>query len=502
LQGNSFTLGGPGTLDLEAGRDLGPFLNSAVVKPAGSKASLSYAGGVVTVGNANNPWLADSGAKIYTQFGTAKGADFDALRDYYVDPANVGNLDGDLFVQVADAQGNKFPDRTRPIYAPILIDWLAATTGVSYPDSAAAYAAFVKLPELTQRQFLLDKVYFSELAAPSRPDGPSYQQYVRGYRAVNLLFPPSLGYTANDLSGSSNGGQTVATGNLDLRLATIETQRGGSITILGPGGRVLAGSIVATSAQAARRGEEVGPAGIGFNLFGGLRRTDLTTSAERIYSIPIGYEGVLTLRGGNISGFTDGDFLLNQSRLFTIDGGDVTLWSSNGDLNAGQGAKTTANNPPVVVRFDPNAYGILDQAGSVAGAGINAQPPTDPTATANVTLIAPAGTVDAGDAGVRAGGNVFVAAAQIANADNFKVGGTAVGIGGAAAVNLGAAASANAASGAAAQAAAAVNPAAGRNGDERTRISVEVLGFAGDPKDDPCAKPAGQRPQNCPAPKP
>ena len=211
---------------------------------------------------------------------------------------------------------------------------------------------------------------------------------------------------------------------------------------------------------------------------------------------------MLTLRGGNVNGFTDGDFLLNQSRLFTISGGNVTLWSSNGDLNAGQGAKTTANNPPVVVRFDPNAFGILDQAGSVTGAGINAQTPADGSATADVTLIAPVGTVDAGDAGVRAGGNVFVAAAQIANADNFKVGGTATGIGGTAAVNLGAAASANAASGAAAQAAAAVNPTASRTGDERSRISVEVLGFAGDAKNDPCNKPQDQRPANCPVTRP
>ena len=500
LQGNTFTLGGPGALFLEAGRDLGPFLNSAIVRPAGSAASLSYAGGVVSVGNGYNPWLGEAGARIYTAFGVGKGSDYTALRNYYVDPANVGALDGDLFVQVPDANGNKLPDRTRPIYGPILIDWLAKTFGTTYPDATTAYAAFLRLPLLVQRQFLLDRVYFNELAAPSRPDGPSYLQYVRGYRAVNLLFPPTLGYTANDLGGTSNGGTKVATGNLDLRLATIETQRGGDITILGPGGRVLGGSVVATAAQAARRGEEVGPPGAGFNLFAGIRRTNTTTLAERIYGIPIGFEGVLTLRGGNVNGFTDGDFLLNQSRLFTISGGNVTLWSSNGDLNAGQGAKTTANNPPVVVRFDPNAFGILDQAGSVTGAGINAQAPADSGLSADVTLIAPVGTVDAGDAGVRAGGNVFVAAAQIANADNFKVGGTAIGIGGAVAVNLGAAAAANAASGAAAQAAAAVNPTGTRTGDERSRISVEVLGFAGDAKDDPCNKPADTRPANCPAP--
>jgi len=115
-----------------------------------------------------------------------------------------------------------------------------------------------------------------------------------------------------------------------------------------------------------------------------------------------------------------------------------------------------------------------------------------------VTLIAPVGTVDAGDAGVRASGNVFVAAARVANADNFKVGGASFGNIATTVVDTGAAASANAASAAASQAAAAVNPSSGRSGDDRSRISVEVLGFAGSSNDDPCNLPAGQRLGNCP----
>ncbi len=600
LQGNEFVLGGPGALFIEAGRDLGPFINSAIVKDG--LTNVSYAGGIITVGNDYNPWLGSAGAKIYAQFGVAKGTNYNALRATYVDPANVAALDGDLFVQSIDVNGNRRPDRTKPVYATALVAWLVenqpgaitaafgapikigaadvlpllnsldasvrtqfladlpylpvgggftsptvainrtvaaspvlitdaagvtaasagqrttisgstligwlaqnapsvlmAKYGVTNTSIAAAYSQLTALPQLVQRQFLLDRVYFNELAAPSRPDGASYLQYIRGYRATDLLFPASRGYTANDLTGATNGGTRVETGNLDLRLATFETQRGGDITILGPGGRVLGGSVVATSSQPSRRGEEVGT----FNLFQGLRRpAGSLLAAERIYGIPTGYEGVLTLRGGSVRGFTDGDFLLNQSRLFTLAGGDVTLWSSNGDLNAGQGAKTTADNPPVVVRFDPNGFGSLDQAGAVTGAGIAAQSPTDGSRAPDVTLIAPVGTVDAGDAGVRAGGNVFVAAATVANADNFKVGGSAIGIPAAAAVDTGAAASANSASAAASQAAAAVNPTSNRSGDDRSRISVEVLGFAGESKDDPCAKPLEQRPPNCPVTRP
>ncbi|WP_310474883.1 filamentous hemagglutinin family protein, partial [Sandarakinorhabdus sp.] len=596
LQGNNFVLGGPGTLFVEAGRDLGPFFNSATIRQGDT--NISYAGGILTVGNDYNPWLKPDGARLFAEFGVGNGANYDALRTSYVDPANVGNLDGDLFVQALDSNGNRAPDRSKPVYATALVGWLVENQpdaiaaafgapinltdadvlpllasldagvrtqfladlpylpiggGINSPvvaidrsnaaapvlitgaavattpngqrtnisgstlvgwlaqnapsvlttqyrltstDISRAYAQLAALPPLVQRQFLLDRVYFNELASPSRPDGASSQQFIRGYRAVDLLFPGANGYTANDLGGTVNGGTRVLTGNLDLRLATLETQRGGDITILGPGGRVLGGSVVSTAAQATRRGAEVGP---GISLFQGFRRASFNNApAIRIFDIPRGFEGVLTLRGGSIRGFTDGDFLLNQSRLFTLAGGDVTLWSSNGDLNAGQGAKTSANNPPVVVRFDPNGVGTLDQAGTVAGAGIAALQPAGVDKAPDVTLIAPVGTVDAGDAGVRASGNVFVAAARVANADNFKVGGSAFGNIGGTIVDTGAAASANAASAAAAQAATAVNPSGGKAGDDRARISVEVLGFAGRADDDPCNLPANQRPANCP----
>jgi hypothetical protein len=50
----------------------------------------------------------------------------------------------------------------------------------------------------------------------------------------------------------------------------------------------------------------------------------------------------------------------------------------------------------------------------------------------NVDLIAPVGTIDAGDAGIRASGNLNIAAAHILNAGNIQVGGTSSGVPGAA----------------------------------------------------------------------
>ncbi|HEX2592272.1 MAG TPA: filamentous hemagglutinin family protein, partial [Rhizomicrobium sp.] len=491
LQGNTFVLGGPGSFFLEAGRDAGPFLNSATtngfvtsngsIVPAGEQ---SYAGGVSSVGNDWNPWLDAKGADLYVMFGVGKGAEYDAFRDYYLDPANLASLDGDLFTQIKDSAGNLTPDRSKPIYAPILIKWmqdhasleLLSTYGTQDVTFQQAYDAFKTLPELEQRVFILNKVYFNELTSTSVPDGPSYKQYSRGYRAINTLFPSSLGYTENDLTGGGNGANTVVkTGDLDLRLATIQTTRGGNIYILGPGGRVLAGSTVRTSQQAARRSYDGG------RLFaGGVFNSPIIAGIE---AIPVGYEGILTLRGGSIYTFTDTDFLLNQSRLFTEAGGDIAMWSSNGDLNAGQGPKTSATFPPVVVQIDENLFSEVDSVGGVSGAGIAAFRPSGVTEAPSVFLIAPRGTVDAGDAGVRVSGNLYIAAQSVANAENFNVSGSSFGVSAGVGVDVGAQTSSSATAAAAAQAATAVAGSQNR-GNDQSVITVEVLGYIGGSADD------------------
>ena len=359
------------------------------------------------------------------------------------------------------------------------------------------YAAYKQdVPELQQRRFLMQVLYFGELGAVADPNGPSYQQYVRGYRAIQTLLPVSAGYTDN-LSTFTTDPATVSadhplgeptktldngepakatrvlTGNVDLRLATIQTARGGSVTILGPGGDFIAGSVVRTSEQAARKSTLFTGSGVSFMREGYAN----LPFPGRIDSIPIGFEGVLTLRGGAIQSFTDGDFRLNQSRLFTLSGGDVAMWSSNGDLNAGQGPKTSSNFPPITLRFTPDAFSEVDSAGSVSGAGIGALRPSADVAASSVTLIAPVGTVDAGDAGVRASGDVFVAAARVANADNFKVGGASVGVPTTAVV----AAPAAPPGATAAVAATAAQARAQEKGsaDRESVIRVDVLGFIG-----------------------
>lgn len=473
---NNFILGGPGTFIVEAGEDLGPFMTSANIRSGAINETgilYSYGGGIRTVGNDLNPWLDRAGADLNVRFGMTEGADYAALRETYLNPDNFAQLDGDLFEQVTDSFGNARPDRDRPVYAPALARWLrdnapgqfAAIFGQAFPDTEAGnaalaqaaygkasqlYTAFAAIDPLRQQDFLVNDLLFGEIGAVGTKNGPSFQQYIRGYRAIQTLFPTSLGYTdnlapytldpatvspdhplgepvRNIVNGEPQPAVRVETGSLDLRLATIQTGRGGDVTILGPGGDLIAGSVIRTADQPGRHQTTFAiaqPARSPGIISGSI----LPTIYSNIESIPLGYEGVLTLEGGQIRTITDGDVQLNQSRVFTQRNGDITMWSSNGDLAAGQGPKSASTFPPITVRFDEDGSSEVDSMGSVSGAGIGSFKRTPEDPPSDVILIAPVGTVDAGDAGVRASGNIVVAAARVANADNFKAAGDITGV--------------------------------------------------------------------------
>src|SRR3546814_8798754 len=52
--------------------------------------------------------------------------------------------------------------------------------------------------------------------------------------------------------------------------------------------------------------------------------------------------GVLSMGSGDIDIYSLGSVLLGQSRVFTTFGGDLFIWSAEGDINAGRGSRSTA----------------------------------------------------------------------------------------------------------------------------------------------------------------
>ena len=184
-------------------------------------------------------------------------------------------------------------------------------------------------------------------------------------------------------------------GDLTLELSRIYTLAGGDISIAAPGGLVNVGIANPPSTVGKRDPSQL---------------------------------GIVAQGTGSVRIFTNDDVLVNSSRVFSLLGGDIAIWSTVGDIDAGRGSKTAVSVPPPTVLVDTNGQITLDYSGAVAGSGIRTISTDDNVKPGDVDLIAPEGVVNAGDAGIGAGGNLNIAAQQVVGLDNIQVGGVSTGV--------------------------------------------------------------------------
>src|SRR5262249_29178781 len=143
----------------------------------------------------------------------------------------------------------------------------------------------------------------------------------------------------------------------------------------------------------------------------------VTIGAENI--IPGLGTGLLTQGAGDIDIYAQGDVPLGLSRVLTTFGGDIVIWSAQGDIAAGRGAKTTVLFTPARIAYDLYGNVALGPTVPSNGAGIGTLQPIPEVPKGDVDLIAPLGTVDVGEAGIRVSGNFNVAALHVTNAANI-----------------------------------------------------------------------------------
>ncbi|WP_229168033.1 filamentous hemagglutinin family protein [Bradyrhizobium altum] len=431
----SVTVAGSGLLDVQAGRNL----------------YQGYYGMLQSVGPlfGANASTRSEGASIWVLAGVGpKGPDYAGFARLYFDPANQLPVDGTPLagsgkvVQTYDQQ---------------LIAWLNKMFGFT-GSSTDALKFFLGLSS-EQQSIFVRQVYFAELTAGGREEtgalaSPRLGSYLRGRNAIAALFPSTeplgkpitYGGDITMFSGIAPNG----TGGTYLANAGIHTDFGGDIQILNPGGKTIIGV------------EGVSP---GANA------------------------GLITQGSGDVDVYSLGSVLLGQSRIMTTFGGNIVVWSATGDINAGRGSKTTTIFTPPRRVYDNYGNVALSPTTPSAGAGIATLNPIPEVPPGNIDLIAPLGTIDAGEAGIRVSGNVNLAALQVVNAANIQVQGTSTGIPTVQGPPVGALTSASNTT-AASQQAAAPPP---KNNDQPSVVIVEVLGYGGGDGSPPQDPPEQQR---------
>lgn len=250
-------------------------------------------------------------------------------------------------------------------------------TGNSALSEDAAMTQYLAL-DLDRQAIFAYRHFSSELLA----SGKGYtenQNHERGDTAIASLFPSDRVYK----------------GDLSLYNSQIRTSRDGSVDILTPGGFINAGV----------------PTSSGNNI------------------------GIVTERGGAIRAFAETGFQVEQSKIITQYGSDITVWVNNGDIDAGRGSKTALSVPQRVVNTNADGKTTIETKGAAAGSGIRAQTydPDGPTGVqiapplGSVALIAPRGVLNASEAGIAAG-NFLAVATVVLGANNITVTGTSSGV--------------------------------------------------------------------------
>ncbi len=323
-----------------------------------------------------------------------------------------------------------------PDFDSFITDFVDTKKGRDYLKEIAPGTDFEDLSEERRAQIALE-VFYRILRDTGRdfndPKSPGYRKYNSGLAAIRTLFPKAIDWA----------------GDLLTQGRDIRTRSGGNISIFAPGG--------------------------------GL------TMANTTIGNPLTPPGIVTESGGDISVFTNNSVDIGIGRIFTLKGGDVTIWSSKGDIAAGSSSRTVSAAPPTRVIIDPQSGAVeTDLAGLATGGGIGVLATVKGVEPGNVDLIAPRGTIDAGDAGISASGNINLAAVTIVNAQNISSGGSSTGtpstsVSGPSVSTITSASNTSAAAGAA-----AVNPTEQKAPEtqpvaepELSIITVEVIGYGG-----------------------
>jgi filamentous hemagglutinin len=195
-----------------------------------------------------------------------------------------------------------------------------------------------------------------------------------------------------------------STANISMTSSQISTQAGGDLFVFA-GGRIDVGRTAIGATKTATESAA----------------TDKNT-------------GIFTALGGAINIFVRGDLNVNESRVMSFMGGDITVWSDEGNVNAGRGSRTAVS--AMAPRSYVNKDGVVVTVFQIPAVGSGIRAVTyDPDGPGPLVapeagmlhIVAPTGAIDAGEAGM-GGRSAMIGASQVLNTQNMSFSQGAVGV--------------------------------------------------------------------------
>lgn len=355
----SIRIFGPGLLEVSAGRSV----------------DLANSDGIISKGPGINSFLPDTGASIRVVAG--KPADIDAAKFAvsYLDeasrPAFLALSKAEQLTRAAEILRQSFIQEYLGQGSAYLADWqaFAVANGVKAGDAAMNNPALAAEGVFDRFRY---KVLWAELSASGQAgsrkaidarDNP-------GKYPAEELTPEALygqGFRAIELMGM--GDLFRFNSSVRMLFSQIRSQSGGNVDVLVPGGSL-----------------DVGP--------------------TQLSDVDVSKQG-LVANMGDSRVFVRDSLNVNTSRWFAIDGGNLLGWSSYGDIDAGKGSRTALAGSSQ--RLDVNRLTgkvVLVDGGASSGSGIATIFNRPITSGGDVEPYTPRGAVNAGEAGIRAAGEI------------------------------------------------------------------------------------------------
>jgi hypothetical protein len=432
---SSMTFTGAGRVDVLAGKNI----------------SFGESTGLVTVGALNNPYLADSGASINLTAGTLQ-------KDY-----------SGFVLYVADEWGGAGLTEAQLAESTLLAAFLTKTTGVEYLSSdTTLYAAFSKL-SLSQRSEFANSVgSFADLPTSlSQPTAyAEFKTFVtsKSGQVFTDKTKPDLVWAAfMNLTKDQQALYLSVDKDVNKEVTAVMAQRAARLeTLLNADDQTSLNQGFMNLVRTTGKDPKVKPLTASSNelntrydiliskLFGSGSGGDISVFSSQLKTFqegsidlmsPFGSvyagltrpanepanQGVFTIRGGDIRSLVRNDILVNQGRVFTLGGGDITLASQTRNIDAGRGAKTASSAPPPIIKINEQGIVEIDVSSSISGSGIATLQTREGQPDSSVYAVAPRGVFDAGDAGVRSSKDIDVVANTVLNAGNISAAGSVSG---------------------------------------------------------------------------